>query len=83
MTLASLIPPPDLPRFPSLFWGEMKVRTLKMDATRLAQVGESLESESQDPENGRSKDSTGREKLVFLMGPGPMGPMGPMIRRGP
>ncbi len=65
-----------------------KVGILKMDATRLAQVGKSLESESQNPENGRNKDSTGREKLVFLMGPGPMGPMirllgGPWAHRGP
>ena len=41
-----------------------KVRILKMDAARTAQVRKSLESESQNPENGRNKDSTGQEKLV-------------------
>ena len=42
-----------------------KVRILKMGEKRLAQVGKSLESESQNPENGRNKASTGQEKLAY------------------
>ena len=35
-----------------------------MDATKLAQLEKSLESQNQNPENGRNKASTAREKLV-------------------